>query len=465
MSGTEKPGAHSTLGLAVIAFVGLMPFVHSAAFPGLVHPDEVFQALEPANRLALGFGVKAWEWDAGLRNWAVPGLLAGLLKLASTVGIDDPLGRRVVLFLPSLGLHLAELAAVRRFAGRRVSQPQASWAMALVGLSPLTILFAGRTLSEAFSGALLVIAFERLDVAEHDPKRVGFVSGLLFGLAEVARYGTAPFILVALAWLAWNRSRALPYVVAGGAVIALALGVLDAMTWGGFWHSLIEYTDFNIIKGKAAGFGRSPWWAYLPQVVLLISTFSIVRWRREPSLRAVLPVVAAAVYFVSITVVPHKEDRFLYPAALVMLMAAAPAFVSLVKSNWLTGASVVAVSLVVVPFVPEGLRPKGSDLVSLTMRAQREGTGLLIVHAGLWGSGGSFFAGGSNLMRLADDRTPTASHRWCTADDVNDPCFSQAASDRSVNRAIVLEPLDEQTLQAMSAAGFRRTDDPTWFER
>lgn len=462
MSGTEKPGARSTLGLVVIAFVGLMPFVHAAAFPGLVHPDEVFQALEPANRLAFGFGVKAWEWDVGLRNWAVPGMLAGLLKLASS--IDDPLGRRVLLFLPSLGLHLTALAAVHRFARRRVNEVQANWAVVLVGLSPLTILFAGRTLSESFSAALLVIAFERVDVVEENPKRIGFVSGLLFGLAEVARYGTAPFILVALIWLAWKRSRALPFVVAGGAVIALGLGVLDALTWGGLWHSLIEYTDFNIIKGKAAGFGRSPWWAYLPQLVVLLSTLSVVRWRREPLLRAALPMLAAAVYFVSITAVPHKEDRFLYPAALLVLMATAPAFVSITKRAWVTGASVFAVSVAVVPFVPDGLKPKGSELVSLTMRAQREGTGLLIVHAGLWGSGGSFFAGGSNLMRLADDSAPTASHRWCTADDVNDPCFSQAIADSSVNRAIVLEP-EEQTLQAMAAAGFRKTDDPAWFER
>lgn len=461
MSGTEKPGARSTLGLVLIA---LVPLVHAAAFPGLVHPDEVFQALEPANRLAFGFGVKAWEWDVGLRNWAIPGLLAGLLKFASTVGIDDPLGRRVMLLLPSLGLHLAALAAVRRFARRRVSEGQANWAVLLVGLSPLTILFAGRTLSEAVSGALLVIAFERLDVADQDPKRAGFLSGVLFGLAEVARYGSAPFILVALIWLAWKRSRALPFVVGGGAVIALGLGVLDAVTWGGFWHSLIEYTDFNIIKGKAAGFGRSPWWAYLPQLVLLISALSIVRWRTQHTLRAVLPMLAAAVYFVSISAVPHKEDRFLYPAALVVLMAAAPAFVSMVKSAWLTGASVLAVSLAVIPLVPEGLRPKGSDLVLLTMRAQREGTGLIIVHAGLWGSGGSFYAGGSNLTRLADDSAPTSRHRWCTADDVNDPCFSQAIADSSVNRAIVLEP-DEQTLQALAAVGFRKTDDPSWFER
>ena len=34
---------------------------------GRLHPDEVFQFLEPANVQAFGYGTLAWEWDAGLR--------------------------------------------------------------------------------------------------------------------------------------------------------------------------------------------------------------------------------------------------------------------------------------------------------------------------------------------------------------------------------------------------------------
>lgn len=433
--------------------------------PGQIHPDEVFQALEPANRLAFGFGVKAWEWEVGLRNWVVPGVLAGLLKLSASVGLDDPMARRLVVLLPSLLLHLAALSAVGRFAQRRVGEELAFWAVLFVGLSPFTVLFAGRTLSESTSAALLLLAFERLDVVDESPKRNGVVTGVLLGLAQVARYGTAPFILVALAWLAWRRSKALWPVIAGGAVVAFALGVFDLVTWGRPWHSLLEYTDFNILKGKAAGFGRSPWWAYLPHLPLLVGALALVRWRGAPTLRAPLPALAALVYVVSITVVPHKEDRFLYPSAAVLLMAAAPAFVSVWRRTWLAGLAVVLVSVGVVPFVSEGLEPKGSDLFPLTVRAAREGTGLLIVHAGLWGSGGSFFAGGSNLMLLGDDPRPTERHRWCTADGAHDPCFATATADASINRAIVLDPTDAAVVSALTAAGFRRTDDPSWFER
>lgn len=436
--------------------------------PGLVHPDEVFQALEPANRLAFGYGVKSWEWEVGLRNWAIPGLLAGILKLVASVGVDDPFWRRAALLVPSLALHGAALRAVRRFAARRVGELHADAAVLLVGLSPLTLLFAGRTLSESSSAALLLLAFERLDVTDDNPKRAGVLAGVLLGLAQVARYGTAPFIVVVLSWLAWKRSRALPFVVAGGGLVALALGLLDALTWGAPWHSLIEYTNFNLIQGKAAGFGRSPWWAYLPQAGVLVCLVALVKWRAAPSLRAPLPTIAALVYIVTISAVPHKEERFFYPAAVLLVMAAAPAFAAITQRTWLTAAAVLLVSFIAALFVPEGAKPKGSDLIALTMRARREGTGLLIVHSGLWGSGGSFAAGGSNLTRLADDSSPTPRHRWCTADDAADPCFREAAAAPDINRAIVIDPLDETTSAAMSAAGFRtveRRGEATWFER
>ena len=57
---------------------------------GRVHPDEVFQYLEPAHGLAFGYRVVSWEWVEGLRNWAVPGVLGGLLVLCRAVGLEHP---------------------------------------------------------------------------------------------------------------------------------------------------------------------------------------------------------------------------------------------------------------------------------------------------------------------------------------------------------------------------------------
>lgn len=447
--------------------------------PGLIHPDEIFQALEPANRLAFGFGVKAWEWDVGLRNWAFPGALAGLLRLGAVLGLDDVWARRGLIALPALALHFAALQAVFRFASRRLGAPLARWSIALVGASPVVLLFACRTLSESLSAAFLVIAFERLEAADVEGRRAALVSGALFGLAEVARYGSAPFIVVTLVWLAVKRSRWLLPLVLGGGGVALALGALDALTWGqtleaphlgGWWHSLLEYTDFNLLKGKAGGFGRSPWWAYFPAFGVFAVVPSVIAWRWRAELRAALPLLASSGYLLSIIAVPHKEERFLYPATLVLLMVAAPSFIWVASRLSLRpvviGSTVLLVTLLSAALVPDGLRPRGSELIRLTARAQREGSGLLIVQAGLWGTGGSFFAGGSNLMRFEDDARPTTSHRWCTADGT-DACFARAIADESIDRAILLEPF-EPARQTLLAAGFRAVGtvgEAAWFER
>ena len=43
---------------------------------GIYWPDEVFQSLEPAHRLVFGYGMRAWEFIEGARNWALPGVVA-----------------------------------------------------------------------------------------------------------------------------------------------------------------------------------------------------------------------------------------------------------------------------------------------------------------------------------------------------------------------------------------------------
>ena len=52
-------------------------------FPGINHPDEVFQTVEQAHRLVFGTGLVPWEFVYGTRSWVLPGTLAGLMMLAS----------------------------------------------------------------------------------------------------------------------------------------------------------------------------------------------------------------------------------------------------------------------------------------------------------------------------------------------------------------------------------------------
>src|SRR5262249_3481985 len=77
-------------------------------------PDEIYQSIEPAHRLAFGNGLEAWEFRDGARSWLFPAVLAGVLRLGAFVGMHSGLALVVFvrIFMVALSL-LGLLAAVR----------------------------------------------------------------------------------------------------------------------------------------------------------------------------------------------------------------------------------------------------------------------------------------------------------------------------------------------------------------
>src|SRR2546425_8110563 len=57
---------------------------------GIYWPDEIYQSLEPAHRLVFGYGLLAWEFIEGARNWTFPALVAAVFEVARLVGLDEP---------------------------------------------------------------------------------------------------------------------------------------------------------------------------------------------------------------------------------------------------------------------------------------------------------------------------------------------------------------------------------------
>ncbi|WP_375757451.1 glycosyltransferase family 39 protein [Corallococcus exercitus] len=448
---TEPPGRLLALGLLAVA---LVPCVLAVRQLGRIHPDEVFQTLEPAYWRVHGYGVLAWEWREGLRNWAVPGVLAAFLKVAHGFGITDPRVYRGVVALPQLALHAWSLWAVHRFAGRRAGPWGAALAVLLVGLSAPVLLFAGRTLSESFSASFLLVAMEALDRPDTGPdarvRRAGLLGGVALGLAVVTRYPSALFVVAALGWLvAARRWRLFAFTCVGGSVVAAGLGLLDWGTWGTPFHSFRAYVDYNVLSGRAAeAFGASPpgfYWEPLLQAVPLwawaavpLSLVPLVRFRALS-----LPLTCAAVYTAVLLTTPHKEERFLYPALVVALLAAASqlaASIAALPRPGLRGAgAVLALSLGFLHgqgFPSNDLR---ADQFRAIVRATRgDATGLLIVNEGLWGSGGFFYIG-RNIP-------------WRTCDWPRDAAFQASIRDRAFNRAVTFEG---RALEELQAAGFR----------
>ena len=452
---TEAPSpggqALSPKALGWMGVMALVPAVIAVAQLGRIHPDEVYQVLEPAWHRVHGYGVLAWEWKDGLRNWAVPLVVSGILRLAQWLGLTHPQAYRALIALPQAALHGWMLLAAYRFAARRAGVAGGVLATLLVGLYGPVLVFAGRTMSESFSAAFLVVGLEALDRKER-LERAGLLGGLALGLAVVARYGSAVFVAAALVWLVLARRwRMLAFTCLGGGATALGLGALDWATWGAPFHSFFAYLRFNVLSdGAAQQFGANPPGFYVPVLLTalpvwfwLTALFGLAAWR--PRLAIPLPVFCAGVYLAAVSATPHKEERFLYPALVLLVLGAAPALAGwlmdasrAVRLRWGGAALALASTVASAAYYPPGdLRADQFRAIVASTRDERA-TGLLIVNEGLWGSGGFFYVG-KNIP-------------WLTCDWPQDWAFQRAVSDPTFNRAVSFEG---RALPELQAAGFR----------
>jgi hypothetical protein len=435
--------------LVLLGVVGLLPGVLAVAQLGRIHPDEVYQVLEPAWHRVHGYGILAWEGREGLRNWAVPLVASWVLRLAHALGITHPVAYRAMLAVPQAALHGWMLWATYRFARRRAGHRGGVLAALLMGLYGPVLVFAGRTLGESFSAALLVVGLEALDRTER-PTRAGLLGGLALGLAVVTRYASAVFVLAALVWLVGARRwRQLAFCCLAGGAVALGLGALDWATWGTPFHSFQAYVRFNVLSGGAAAqFGESPASWYLPLLPTAVPGWAwlalplgLLAWRRRFALS--LPLVCAAVYLAALSATAHKEERFLYPALVLGLLAAAPAVAGFVlaRGRVLRGALVaLALGATLLPrhFFPSGdLRADQFRAIVAATQDPRT-KGLLIVNEGVWGAGGFFYIGRYMPWRVCD---------W-----PQDLAFRASMADPNFNRAVTFEG---RALAELQAAGFR----------
>jgi len=424
----------------------LAPAVSAVAVLGRLHPDEVYQFLEPAYFRVHGYGVLAWEWHQGLRNWAAPLALAAVLRFGTWVGLTDPWVARGLLAIPLWALQAWGLVAAVRLAGRRGGRPGGWAALGGLGLLPLYVVVAGRTLGEAISAALLLVAAEALS-ADERPRPSGLVGGAALGLAFVARYGSLPAMAAALAWIAARRRWSLLGWAAAGLGIALVgLGALDWASWGSPWHSVFAWFRFNVGSGGAARtFGSEPPGYYWPPLLRQVPfwvwpSLALGAWWMRPRLG--LPGAMALLMLAALVTTAHKEERFLYPVVVLLIAEAAAglgALLGRLAAGWQRAAVAVLGVVLTVISAPPDKELRGAQFRSI-VRAMRpaEATGLLIVNEGLWGAGGFFYVG---------KRVP-----WLTCDWPADEAFQVAMRDGRFNRAVTFEG---RALADLERNGFR----------
>jgi hypothetical protein len=331
---TPADGAPADAGLTRVAWALLLAALAIGAAlrgwlaltdAGIAWPDEIYQSLEPAHRWVWGYGWVALEFREGLRNWTLPALVAAMLEAFRAVGWTRP-----AVYVPAAkcvfaAVGVATAWATARLARRMGAGPlESAAAGALWALAAPAIYFAPRGLSEPLSAFPLTLGLAFALPAEAT-RRERAIGASLLGLAVLFRLQNALCCLALLAvWLGRRRWREPLEVGAVLAGYALLLGLIDRLTWGGWFHSALAYWRYNWVQGHGALFGASPWsyyfrvlWTSMPAVAAVLLTGTVLAARRAPALLAVV-----ALFLAVHMAIPHKELRFILPVLPAMMALA-----------------------------------------------------------------------------------------------------------------------------------------------
>lgn len=265
----ESAAADRAAGAAVFAVAFAARLLPVFVFPGINHPDEVFQTVEQAHRLVFGTGLVPWEFVYGTRSWVLPGALAGVMKLASQLCAGPSC------YMPIIGSVLAALGAASALCaflwGRRFFGTAGGMVAGIFAAVWIDAVYLGpRALSDAVAAHVLVIGLyaSTPDRPEAPTWRRAAVAGALLSIAASLRVQLLPAIGLIGLWgmFAAFRNRRLGFL-GGGLVIWLLYGAVDGFTWSYPFESLWRNVAANLFYNVQAKYGVFPWYWYLSTVL------------------------------------------------------------------------------------------------------------------------------------------------------------------------------------------------------
>lgn len=308
------------------------------------HPDEHYQVLELCG-YKLGFTAESelpWEYAARIRPFMQPWLCYLIVSPLKFLQVVDRFTLAFVLRLVSGLVAFAALVQMVRVTTPWLRDAQANkWRLEFLTLAGFGPYLAVRTSSENLTASFFLFGFALL-MAGRDPEardarptsraldELG--AGVLFGLAFECRFQTAILVAGFLGWLlfvARARLRTLGRILAGTLGPVIGAVFIDRWGYGEWTFPPLRYLDVNLLQGVAATqFGTKPFFAYLhvilpnlfAPVVFLMILGLLTCWLKRP-----LHVITwTTLPFVLVhSAIGHKEERFLFPVALLTLVACA----------------------------------------------------------------------------------------------------------------------------------------------
>lgn len=313
--------------IAIILLSGLVKALYAWRYYGFYSGDDV-----EIHEMVFA-AVFDWDWRAwNIRCAFYPMVfLYPAVAMAQKLGVEESallvyVGRLVVVVFSGVNIWLAFKVASRAFA----SVPVGILAALFLALNKLHASFATTVLPRTVSTMFVLLAVWFLLDRPSKRLHVG-LAGIALGAAAAVRFSEAIFIVPALIHLFLDKRSRDALLLTGSFLVTalLVVGVSDAIYWGEPFSSAKNITAYTLSWSTTRGY--QPFYHYFTTVQSWSDWLTIglvlVSLKLVPSrlaLWAFLPLLL-------LSLLPHKESRYLLPAVPFLVMLAAAVFWRLLK--------------------------------------------------------------------------------------------------------------------------------------
>ena len=266
--------------------------------------DDYKHGVWPAYQMFKGQTVEIPEY----RSWLLNGVLRVALEVAGLLGVTSARGQVRAMYFELGLISLLGIYGTYLFARHQRSRLWGRAALYLSAVYPLAPFVGTRAFGEAVANALVPLGFGLMPAAP-------FWAFLALGAGTLFRFQVGVIFVFAGGWaLVTRRLRVVAWAAFAGLITLAAEAGIDVCSGRAPLATLQTYITEN--EGGAVRYGVSPWynpWLFVLLVALV--PFSLGFAGRLPALaRRHGLVFWAWVIFVAVhSLVPHKEERFLYP--------------------------------------------------------------------------------------------------------------------------------------------------------
>ncbi|KAK2072466.1 hypothetical protein P8C59_006818 [Phyllachora maydis] len=317
----------------VLQLLLVFRFVNALCVRTFFQPDEYFQALEPAWNLAFGDGSGAWltwEWQYQLRSSLHPALFAAVYWLADRmmeVTQFFPAAKAYFIgFMPTVVIQSVFAALADFYTWRLAVKIYGDHVNFHWGALWMTVLNPWQCLP-AFPAATAVILRPTNICIWWTVLLVSTTRMMLDGQSTLDRPSFAILVREML--------------LCGSIVVALS-AISDRLYFGFWTFPPYNWLYFNVSQSLASFYGEMHWHYYGSQGVPLLTNtflpFALAGLCRPSSLSQVISIQGAntlktlscvtLTLIATLSVIAHKEVRFIYPLLPLLHILAAPYFLS-----------------------------------------------------------------------------------------------------------------------------------------